>query len=576
MFSKTWKTSERKYEITVERDVKIKITDGTEIDGDIFRPNSNEKFPAIFGFSPYRKVPQSASIRPGAFSISPGKLGERDKSAAYVEAGDPNFFVRRGYAHIIANVRGSGNSGGQYPFFGPRELQDGVEVINWIASQPWCDGNVGMFGISYFAMIQLYIAALNPPHLKCLFAPWAQTDIYRDGVYHGGILSHSFWRAWITASLHNCRPESYSKKLWTEKEFQEAIVNVLKDQDIADVPELINILKNPDVGSNPIMVDFLLNPHDGAYWEERKVKYETIEVPTYLGACWGVYGLHLPGAFRSWENLRVPKKMIIGPPAYLERPLYQIQYEALRWFDFWLKGINTGIMDEPPIRLFVMGTNAWKEANEWPLSETKWTPFYLHENGLLWEHELWPNEGYDSFDDSPWHRGYLEYCSPSLVEDTEIIGPISLNLYASTTDSELLWFISLREVDKDGSEKILTRGWLKGTHREIIKERTKDWEPYHPHTESEALVPGEIYEFNIALVPTGNLFKAGSKIKVRISCTDDEPKHAFEVIASGHIRRQSPSLITVYHEADHPSHILLPITKGNVIGTFISGGKPYL
>lgn len=165
--------------------------------------------------------------------------------------------------------------------------------------------------------------------------------------------------------------------------------------------------------------------------------------------------------------------MIIGPPAYLDRPLYQLQYESLRWFDYWLKGIETGIMDEPPIRLFIMGTNEWKETNEWPLPETKWTPFYLHENGLLFEREHWPNEGFTSFEDSPWGRGSLEFLSPKLVENTEIIGPIALKLYASTTDDEVLWFISLREVDSQGNERILTRGWLRGKHREIDPKRSK-------------------------------------------------------------------------------------------------------
>ena len=323
-------------------------------------------------------------------------------------------------------------------------------------------------------------------------------------------------------------------------------------------------------------MDALLNPVDGPYWEDRRVQYDTIKVPAYIGACWGIYGLHLPGAFRSWENLNVPKKMIIGPPAYLDRPLYQLQYESLRWFDYWLKDIDTGIMDEPPIRLFLMGTGHWKEATDWPLPETKWTTFYLHENGVLFEHELWPEEGSDSYDDSPWHRGYLEYCSPPLVEDTEVIGPIVLKLYASSTDDDIFWIITLQEVDREGNEKTLTRGWLRGTHREIDAARSRPWAPYHPHAKPAHLVPGKIYEFDISLMPTANLFKAGSRFKIKISGKDDEPKHTLDAIAGGHLWRQSPSRITVYHDPHHPSQLLLPITKGNILGTFISGGKPYL
>ncbi len=573
MFTETWGTSERKYGVVVEQDVRIPMSDGTLINADIFRPDSDGKFPAIFGFHPYHQAAQSAPIRPGAFPLKdPGQ----ERNSGYIEAGDPNFFVRRGYVHVIANIRGTGKSGGKFPFLGPLEAQDGAEVIEWIARQPWCSGNVGMFGVSYFAWIQQFVAALNPPHLKCLFGPWAATDLYRDTIYHGGILGHGFWRLLARESFYKCRVESHSRGELGDDRLKEAINEALEDDDIGAVPELVQILRNPDAGNNPILADILLHPEDGPYWEDRKVKFEAIKVPAYIGADWGIYGLHLQGAFRSWENLKVPKKMIIGPPCYLDRPLYQLQYESLRWFDHWLKGIDTKIMDEPPVRVFVMGTSEWKASTRWPLPETKWTPFYLHENGLLLEREHWPNEGSDSFEDSPWGRGCLEYSSPRLVENTEIIGPIVLNLYASTTDREVFWFISLREIDSGGNETVLTRGWLRGSHREVDPKRSKPWAPFHPHRKSEPLTPGKIYEFNIPVIPTGNLFKAGSRIKLKIACTDDPPKHRLEMIASGHLWRQSPSQLTIYHNADYPSHLLLPVTRGNILGTYMSGGRPYL
>ena len=373
---------------------------------------------------------------------------------------------------------------------------------------------------------------------------------------------------WALGSVHNCRvPKSTAKP--------EEIGKLLQDEDIRGVPELVQILRNPDMLTHPLIIDILNHPYDGPYWDVRKVNYEGIKAPGYIGACWGMYGLHLNGAFRSFENLNVPRKMIIAPPAYLDRPLYQLQYESLRWFDHWLKGMDTGIMEEAPIRLFVMGSNDWKEAKEWPLPETRWTPFFLHENGLLHEHLQHDDEGSDTFNDSPWGRGALEYTTPRLVENTEVIGPIVLNLYASSTDTEVLWFISLREVDREGNEKILTRGWLRGSHREIDPEKSKPWAPFHPHTKSDPLVPGNIYEFKIPIVPTGNLFKAGSRIKLKISCCDDQPKNPLEMIASGSLVRQAPSRLRVYHDAEHPSALLLPVTKGNIIETFISGGGPY-
>lgn len=379
MFSTTWKTSERKYNVVIERDVEIIMSDGTKICADIFRPDSDEKFPAILGIHVYQQAHQAAPIKPAAFSSVTFLHPSEELGRGWLEAGDPNFLVRRGYIQVIANMRGTGKSGGKYDFLGSKEVQDTYEVIEWIAKQPWCNGKVGMFGISYFAMIQIFLATVNPPSLKCIFAPHALTDLYRDIIYRGGILGYNWAIGWAKA-FSNPRFESLTRRKLGDKKFEEAIAKALQDEDIIAIPGLIEILKNPHEGINPFVVDILVNPLDGLFWEERRPKYETARVPAYIGGCWANYGLHLPGAFRSWENLKVPKKMIIGPPLYLERPFYQLQYESLRWFDHWLKGIDTGIMDEPPIRLFVVGTNQWKEANDWPLPGTKWTPFYLHED----------------------------------------------------------------------------------------------------------------------------------------------------------------------------------------------------
>ncbi len=574
MFGKQWSTSERKYGVVAERGVRVAMKDGVKLYADIFRPAAEGRFPAILGYHPYEDHGQSAPIFPKAFASVTANTAGQEKGNGPLEAGDPNFYVRRGYVHVIANVRGSGKSEGLYPFLADPEPQDGYELVEWIARQPWCDGNVGMFGVSYFARIQHFVASTRPPHLKCIFAPWASTDQYRDALYQGGILAQNWAVSW-SAALSNIRYKSESKRDWSPEKWKQALERALADPDLMAIPGVMAALKNPDEGLNPLVCDIVLNPLDSPFWDKRKAKYEPIDVPAYIGGDWGIYGLHLPGAFRSWDNIRSPKKMMIGPAAYLERPVYQMQYESLRWFDQWLKGMDTGIMNEPPIRVFVRGTHQWKAASEWPLPETKWTPFYLHEKGLLWEREHFPNEGSTSIADSPYGREALEFTTAELVEDTEVIGPLVANLFASSTDEDVLWFVSLREVAKDGKETVLTRGWLRGSHREIDPKRSKRWHPYHPHTKAEPLTPGEIYEFSIPIVATAHHFKAGTRIKLRIACCDDVPQHALEAIAAGHIRRQSASRVTVYHNEDHPSHLLVPITAGNVIGTFVSGGHPY-
>jgi uncharacterized protein len=146
-------------------------------------------------------------------------------------------------------------------------------------------------------------------------------------------------------------------------------------------------------------------------------------------------------------------------------------------------------------------------------------------------------------------------------------------LYASTTDTDIFWLVSLWQIDPDGKETLLTKGWLRGSHRKVDPKKSKPWLPYHPHGKPEPLVPNQVYDFEIGMVPIGSLFKAGTRIALKISCVDDEPKSPLENIAAGNLRRQSPSRITVFRNAEFPSHVLLPVTKGNILGTFMSGGS---
>ncbi len=563
MFGPTWQTSPRQYDITKLLDVQIPMSDGITIDADIFCPKTEKKVPAILGVHPYSKALQFDAMMPVSMNRTNGQM----------EAGDANFYARRGYAHVIANNRGTGASGGCYTNYGPREVRDTYEIIEWIAQQPWCDGNVGMFGVSAFAVSQQQVGALKPPHLKALFCPFGYTDFYRDKFYHGGILFNGFLQRW-SGKLDNLRYQSWTLPRWGREKYDAAIAQALADEEIAAVPYLADALRRPEQGANAFVVDLLINHLDTDYFTERAVDYsQEPEVPAYLGGDWGMYSLHLPGAFRSWAYWRGPKKLILGPPCYLDRPVYQYANESLRWFDYWLKGMNNGIMDEPPVTLFLMGTGEWRTAADWPLPQTKWTAFYLHENGLLSEHEFWPNEGATTFEDSFMHREGLSFTSPKLVEDTEVIGPIVLNLYASTTGTEVLWFATVYDVGPDDHATLLTRGWLRGSQRELDPHLSKPWLPYHTHKGRQPLSANQIYEFNIDVRPTAQLFRAGHRIEVKIRCVDDEqPQSYTEVVGCGHISRPSSSRITVYHNNDCPSHILLPITKGNIIGTYMSGG----
>jgi hypothetical protein len=296
-------------------------------------------------------------------------------------------------------------------------------------------------------------------------------------------------------------------------------------------------------------------------------------VPAYFGACWGIYGLHLPGAFRNWENWAGPKRMTIGPPIYLDRPIYQYQYESLRWFDHWLKGMDTGLDGDPPVKIFIDNTGGWREAEAWPLPATRWTPFYLHNDGVLSEHELFADDTSSEFSDRPEAHGGVEFFTPPMVETTEICGPIALTLHGSTTDEEILWFVSLLHRTAEGGERLLTRGWLRGSQRALDAERSKPYQPQHLHAARQPLKAGEIYEFNIAVGPYAIELKPGERLGLRIKCADDEaPANTLEIINMGHLWRGREAAVTVHHSRAHASYILLPITRGNLIGTYFSGG----
>ena len=180
--------SQPRYKVKVERDVIIPSRDGVPIAADIYYPDSNERFPALVGISPYGKDVQKLPI--GDYPTDTKLMN------GGIEGGNSDYIVERGYVHILADSRGSGQSGGAYRVFTQKEFESGYDVIEWAAKQPWCNGNVGLFGMSYFAMIQYGIAALNPPHLKAIFPHDGAADIYRHWAYHGGIMDLGFAQHW--------------------------------------------------------------------------------------------------------------------------------------------------------------------------------------------------------------------------------------------------------------------------------------------------------------------------------------------------------------------------------------------
>ncbi|MBN2062247.1 MAG: CocE/NonD family hydrolase [Deltaproteobacteria bacterium] len=559
------RVSKREYGIISERNIKARMSDGVEINVNLFRPDSDERFPALVAMAPFHLAYQDEYIWPSAARSS----RVNGSPTVNIESIPRDFFVRRGYVKVTGSSRGTGGSGGVYQYVSEREIKDISDLIEWAADQPWCNGNVGIGGIAYYTALAPQVAALQPPHLKAIASMFSFWDDYRDFWWKGGILANGFLK-WVNNLANNDIHSDRSVLLdeLGEERFRAALERALSDRDISADPGLVEVLKDPFKPGHAAVLDILLHPLMCPYWEKRGsvIDFDKIKVPVYVGVV-----SHRPGGMIHWPDMKVPKKMVYVPPAYVDRPFYQFSWELLRWFDYWLKGLDTGIMDEPAVRIFVPGSDTWLTAEDFPVPGTKWIPFCLHENHSLCEIEPWPEAGSSSYDDSPENRGFLKYSSPPIVENTEIAGLASLNLYASCRGVDMNIFAGIYDADPDGKETCLCRGYLKASHREIDHELSKPWHPVHTHMDPRPVIPGQVVELSIAFSPISFSFKAGHRIVLKLSGADDEPENLFQT-GQYHLTSRTPNTITVYHSAEYPSHLLLPITKGNIVGTYVSGG----
>lgn len=548
--------SQPRYGITQEKNTVITVRDGTSLMADIYRPKTDGQFPAILSYSPYGKDTQDLPCPEMRSDFVRGTGGH--------ESGDVDYFVPRGYVQVIADPRGIAGSGGEFSYFGLKEQQDGYDIIEWIAEQPWCDGNVGMIGHSWFAMNQYLVAAQNPPHLKSIFPHSGATDIYRQFAYHGGIFHFGFvHHLWRLIPSHRTKPLSLEE--FSKADYERIIEEIRNNVDIRSIPYMY--LSTLAYENNPWMLDLLIHPFDGQFYQERSAydKYHRIKAPCYVLACWYEWVVHLPGAFDAYHNLEVPKKLMITANM-ATRPWRQEQDIVLRWHDHWLKGIDTGIMEEPPINIYIMGANQWRHEQEWPLARTKWTEYYLRQNGGISEFPPTPDESpnKDSFVNTPWQQQgeqtpCLKYETNAFSKDIEITGPIALYIHASLSIDDANWITAINDVHPDGSITPISKGWLKASHREIDEARSKPYLPFHPHTRKLPAEPGEVYKFAIEMGATSNLFKAGHKMQLVIKGQDNPWEDGAILYHSSNMRE---TVHTVHHSVSHPSYLLLPVIAG--------------
>ena len=566
-----------------ERDVMVPMRDGVGLCVDIYRPDApGKKFPALLAIAPHNKelqTPEVADAAPPQPAWSALWMGPS-------EGGDTKYLTSRGYAQVVGNIRGVGKSED-----GPPSEWDHYDLIEWIAKQPWCGGNVGMIGISAFAGAQFHAAVKQPPHLKAIF-PYDSMGAYGEwkfrDFYPGGVLHTMFYHLDEFSVAHHTkgRPGPLSPEM--ERQWKEAI----KNPDFMMYTNIFNVL----VMKGQVMPDFfdvLLDPYDTEeITKETEENFKKINIPMYTGSGWYAYTykLHLQGCQHWYNGVKTKnKKLLFTGPAHLERPFHSFHDEILRWYDYWLKGIDTGIMDEPPVKIWVMGANKWRYAKDWPLPETKWTNYYLNSWERMRTQPFTPSsrdsyEEPDTFVQMPLTQTNkvqrLRYMTEPLAEDTLVIGPIALHLYAAIDQEDTNWIVILKDVGPDVSvrtaregerdvpsnlpERELTRGWLKASHRALDAKRSKPWKPWHPYTRKaqKPVVPGEVTEYAIEILSTANLFQKGHRICLDIT-TLDMPTGTrgmtnVEYIPY-HLCSSKTTVHKIYHNEKYPSHLVLPI-----------------
>jgi uncharacterized protein len=338
--------SEVEFGIRRTNNVEIMVRDDVTLLADLFQPGAEGQFPALLSFSCY-----------------PRQIQDVGAPLGFVEAGASDFFTPRGYVHIIANARGTGGSGGVLSFLDQREREDLFDIIAWIAAQTWCDGNVGMLGISYFAMAQLAAAVERPAPLKAIFPVAVVDDLY-GAVWHHGLLSSSFISAWLPAvGVMAAKPDAFwrgarigiARHIFNLPAIHERLQH-LNGEAVVSVLKVLKAVIGAHYQEDPygrlwreMAVE---HPTHDAFWDERdtRARLGVVDIPVYLGCDWDNVPLHLPNTFGAWKALAHNPNVRMGllAPGGLTWPWESLHYEALAWYDHWLKGRDTGIMDGPP------------------------------------------------------------------------------------------------------------------------------------------------------------------------------------------------------------------------------------
>ena len=565
--------------ISIDRNVPMEMRDGTILRADVYRQNNSEKHPAIFIRTPYNKL-----LEYGHF------LNLVDAAFA-------------GYTVVVQDVRGRFASDGIWNAGGgisAVESRDGYDSVEWIAGQKWCDGNVGMQGLSYAGNLLWITAEENPPHLKAISPGICGMGGSGEVT---GVLALGLWSTWIANMALDVADR-------LEKQGNDiSQMRQMLNRALLNIEEVVNYLPLKDVPHFQFagvkeMWNFLLNPPRSRVGSPRSFAYEKVTVPCLLSSGWydfasfgttqNYLGMREKGAS---QRAREGQHILMGPwihSRYLTNyagdlnfgpsagsPGAQTTEHHLAFFDKYLRGMDVRL---PVVRYFLMGRNRWQEADGWPLPETQWHRYFLHSgghantsvgDGLLTKHEPGvespdvfvynphapvPTTGGRSVPggmvvSGPIDHSNLEkrgdilcYTTPELGEDIEVTGPLVFHLFAATSARDTDFTATLLDVHPDGRSINVADGVIRARFRKSI------FEP-------ELVTPGEVIEYIIDLGNTGQLFRKGHRIRIDISSSNFPAgdRNMNTGNATGVDAVGIPATQTIYHQQEYASFVDLPV-----------------
>jgi predicted acyl esterase len=541
-------------------DIPIPMRDGVTLLADVHRPTEPGRYPVLIAASPY-----------------PRQIQNIGAPAGFIEAGASDFFVPRGYVHVIANCRGTGGSGGTFGFFDSQERHDMYDLVEWAALQPWSDGNVGMIGISYFAMTQMEAAVERPPHLKAIMPIACTFDLYESATHHG-LISSSF----LTPFLFMVgMTSSHTNKLWRSK-LLDAVRTILLtpgihkkfemangEAAIAGIKLLLNLHHDPHPWDDLWRAIFAEHPFRDAWWEDRNLLplLDRIEVPVYMGCDWQNVALHLPHTFTAYPRITNSKHLRVAMMGDhgLAWPWESLHIEALAWFDQWLKGQDTGILEGPRFRYVLPEAEGWRTTDTWPIPEAKSRAYSLRADGGLAEDEgesgsiTYMNLGgglnrpRPSETDPP---SLLHWTTTPLTSDLELVGPVELQLDAACTAPDTAFIAVLQDIDEEGNSTNVTAGQLRAGLRQVDEAASKPGAPVLPCLSFDPVPIGERITYRIPLVPNARRFRVGHRLRLSLT-TDDQNKDMPTPLEFRHSSIGTSSVNTVFSS----SRLLLPILQ---------------